>query len=43
VFENFEEFKKVHEAFVNLIKEKMTNEGIQMTASRSVLRAAIVP
>ena len=30
VFENFEEFKKLHGAFGNLTKEKMVNEGIQM-------------
>ena len=30
VFENFEEFKKLHAAFGNLTKEKMVNEGIQI-------------
>ena len=30
VFDNFEEFKKLHGAFGNLTKEKMVNEGIQM-------------
>ena len=29
VFENLEEFKKLHAAFGNLTKEKMANEGIQ--------------
>ena len=27
VFENFEEFKKLHAAFGNLTKEKIINEG----------------